>query len=136
MGKHFIANFNLNKPKGQNVKFTLQDNSVNATFGISQGGTIDHTKLKNRDLPDQHPISAITNLTQILEEIVRKTNGYIYEQGVSSNAWTIVHNLNKLPSVTVVDEYNRIIDCQVEYIDNNTVIVTFNAAFKGKAYFN
>ena len=32
------------------------------------GGTGDHTKLKNRDAADQHPISAITGLQDALDE--------------------------------------------------------------------
>lgn len=36
------------------------------TYSIT---TIDHDKLKNRDLPDQHPIEAITGLTDTIQEI-------------------------------------------------------------------
>lgn len=32
------------------------------------GGTMDHSKLTNRDLPDQHPIGAITDLTKELNQ--------------------------------------------------------------------
>lgn len=32
------------------------------------GGTMDHSKLTNRDLPDQHPIGAITDLTKELSQ--------------------------------------------------------------------
>ena len=32
-------------------------------------GEADHTKLKNRDAPDQHPIEASTNLSDRLEKI-------------------------------------------------------------------
>ena len=50
------------------------DNNANmvATMtggGISIIGESDHTKLKNRDAPDQHPMEAITNLSARLEEI-------------------------------------------------------------------
>jgi len=34
------------------------------------GGTKDHTKLKNRDLPDQHPMSAITGLQEMFENLI------------------------------------------------------------------
>lgn len=37
--------------------------------GVSIIGESDHTKLKNRDAPDQHPMEAITNLSARLEEI-------------------------------------------------------------------
>lgn len=37
--------------------------------GVSIIGESDHTKLKNRDALDQHPIEAITNLSDRLEKI-------------------------------------------------------------------
>ena len=35
----------------------------------ADGGTYDHNKLGNRDLPDQHPISSITGLQEELEKV-------------------------------------------------------------------
>lgn len=61
---------------------------------------------------------------------------FIYEQGVASDNWYIVHNMNKYPSVTVVDSAGNEIICSVQYIDLNTCICTFKAAFKGTAYLN
>lgn len=40
---------------------------VEMTTG-SSGGTTDHAKLKNRDASDQHPISAITDLSITLNQ--------------------------------------------------------------------
>lgn len=34
----------------------------------SGGGVSDHSRLTNRDLADQHPISAITNLQDLLDK--------------------------------------------------------------------
>lgn len=61
---------------------------------------------------------------------------YIHEQGVAANVWEIQHNLNRLPSVTVVDTADNVVMGYVTYIDKDNVRVTFNAAFKGKAYLN
>lgn len=41
-------------------------NEVAQSGGGGTGGTSDHTKLKNRDADDQHPMSAITGLTNAL----------------------------------------------------------------------
>lgn len=39
-------------------------------YGVAaDGGTYDHNKLGNRDLPDQHPISSITGLQEELEKV-------------------------------------------------------------------
>lgn len=46
--------------------------------------TGDHSVLKNRDLPDQHPIKAITNL----DETIQKTNASLNEKLNKSSAMT------------------------------------------------
>lgn len=46
--------------------------------------TGDHSVLKNRDLPDQHPIGAITNL----DETIKKTNTTLEEKLDKSSAMT------------------------------------------------
>lgn len=61
---------------------------------------------------------------------------YVHEQGVASAVWTVQHNLNKYPSVTVVDSSENVIIADVEYIDVNTVKITMNGASKGRAYLN
>ena len=61
---------------------------------------------------------------------------HVHDQGVPSISWTINHNLNKFPSVSAVDTASNVVVGQVEYIDKNNLIVTFNASFSGEAYLN
>lgn len=61
---------------------------------------------------------------------------YIHEQGVASDTWVIEHNLNKYPSVTLIDTAGTIFIGRVEYIDTNNCIVTINGSTKGKALLN
>lgn len=61
---------------------------------------------------------------------------FVFEQAESSAIWEIHHNLNKKASVTVVDEYDRVVIPYVQYIDDNNIRLEFNFAFKGKAYLN
>lgn len=61
---------------------------------------------------------------------------YVHEQVVSSSIWTITHNLKYYPSVTVVDTANSVVHGDVHYIDENTLTISFNGAFSGKAYLN
>lgn len=49
---------------------------------VSPVATGDHSMLKNRDLPDQHPIKAITNL----DETIQKTNTSLNEKLNKSSA--------------------------------------------------
>jgi hypothetical protein len=61
---------------------------------------------------------------------------YVYTQSTPSSSWVVVHNLNKRPSVSVVDSAEDVVYGQVRYISNNEVMLTFAAPFTGKAYFN
>lgn len=61
---------------------------------------------------------------------------YVHRQSVASEVWNIQHNLNKYPSVSVIDSSNREVFGNVEYIDLNNVRITFSGAFSGKATLN
>lgn len=61
---------------------------------------------------------------------------YIYSQNTSSQSWVINHNLNKYPSVTVVDSAETVIIGQVKYISSNSLSIDFSSGFSGKAYLN
>lgn len=70
------------------------------------------------------------------EMAYRYRSTYIHEQGVASSEWVINHNLNKFPSVTVVDSADNEIIVGVRYVDANTCIIDLTSPFKGKAYLN
>jgi len=61
---------------------------------------------------------------------------YVYTQAVPSTIWNITHNLNKLPSVTVVNINNVTVYGEVIYVDLNNLRIEFSAGFSGKAYMN
>lgn len=61
---------------------------------------------------------------------------YVHNQIVASNFWEIQHNLDKYPSVSIVDSGNNLVVGEIKYIDSNNIIITFTSAFSGKAYFN
>ena len=61
---------------------------------------------------------------------------FVFDQGPASDTWDIVHNLGKFPSVTPVDTSGSVVDGDVDYIDSDHLIVSFNAPFSGKAYLN
>ena len=59
---------------------------------------------------------------------------YHHIQGSVSNLWTINHNLNFNPNVTVVDSAGINVEGEVRYINGNTTVVAFQSAFSGDAY--
>lgn len=52
-----------------NIDVETKQNIITDIVLSSGGGTKDHNKLKNRDIEDQHPISAITGLSAKLNEL-------------------------------------------------------------------
>jgi hypothetical protein len=61
---------------------------------------------------------------------------FIFTQGVPATTWNIQHNLGKFPSITVIDTGNTVVTGEYNYTSNTNVILTFSAAFAGKAYLN
>jgi len=59
-----------------------------------------------------------------------------FDQGDAVTTWDITHNLGKFPSITVIDTGNTVVTGEYNYVTNNRVILTFSAAFAGKAYLN
>ena len=64
------------------------------------------------------------------------TPTFIFEQAVAATTWDITHNLGKFPSITVIDTGNTVVTGEYNYVSNIRVILTFSAAFAGKAYLN
>lgn len=65
-----------------------------------------------------------------------KAAGYTHTQLSPEATWDVTHNLGKRASVSVVDSGENIVIGEVQYLDDNSVRITFSAAFAGKAYFN
>lgn len=63
-------------------------------------------------------------------------SNYIHNQSQSSEVWTINHNLNKYPSVTVVDTAGSVVEGEVTFISLNEIRVAFSSPFSGKAILN
>lgn len=61
---------------------------------------------------------------------------FVYTQSVAASTWDVVHNLNKLPSILVIDTAGTVIQGEYEIVDSNHVILRFSAPFAGKAILN
>lgn len=61
---------------------------------------------------------------------------YTHTQISAQSVWTVNHNLNKYPSVTVVDSGETVVIGDVDYTNANTLTIEFSAAFGGRAYLN
>lgn len=61
---------------------------------------------------------------------------YVHDQMSASAVWTVTHGLGKYPSVTVVDSAGDECEGHVNHVTLNQTVITFSAAFSGKAFFN
>lgn len=88
--------------------------------------------------------SSITNIigvgnisaTQSDNTVTITSETYVFEQGIPSDMWEITHNLNKYPTVDLVDSSGRVFKSEVDYIDTNSLVVYINGSLSGKAYLN
>lgn len=118
------------------IEAELADDEVlDACVGVvHEIETGDHTKLTNRDQPNQHPIEAITGLSEAFAKSGDKS--YVHVQSQAAKVWVIKHDLDKMPSVVVKDSAGNTVVGESEYVDKNTVILSFSGAFSGKAFLN
>ena len=62
------------------------------------------------------------------------TRRHEFTQGQAASTWVITHTLGGKPSVTIVDSADTHVFGEVQYVSNSQIMVTFSAAFSGKAY--
>lgn len=81
--------------------------------------------------------SALIDVQRDNQTVTISSKTYTYEQGIASDTWVITHNLNKKPSIVVVDSSGEEqVPNERIYNDENTVTLRFLAEFKGKAFLN
>ena len=105
---------------------------------VGNMGIVNATSNNYNDLskkPSINDVTLIGNKTSKDLGIIEDKN-FVYTQAVSSDVWEIQHNLDKYPSITIVDSGNSVVIGEIVYIDKNNVRITFTSAFSGKAYFN
>ncbi len=59
---------------------------------------------------------------------------YVHTQSVPDEIWMIWHNLGIYANVSICDSSNRQVEGDLEYIDLNTIKLTFGAPFGGFAF--
>ena len=98
---------------------TPTSGNVQITASLSATGTPDNTTFLRGD-----------------NTWIKADKDFVFTQAVPSATWTIQHNMNKLPSVSAVNNNNMIVYGNVVYVDNNNLTITFSGGFSGKAYLN
>ena len=93
---------------------------------------------------DDEP-ETITGVTKVLVRdidgnvVQSDVNGdktYRHNQGTPASVWNVTHNLEKYPSIMILNGANEVVEGHILYVDTNNVTLTFNGAFSGDAIFN
>ena len=74
--------------------------------------------------------------TKAVVEYFTKYSYYRHTQSTGSTTWNINHNLNRYPTVVTRNDTGKIIIGDVQYIDENNVVVNFNSPRSGVAEIN
>jgi hypothetical protein len=113
--------------------------SMNVTVEAVSGAVVEISlPTVGRIATAMEPTSSVTVLDKysIAGLSVYSDKAFVFTQMTPSSEWAINHNMSKFPSVSIVDSTNSVVVGEVQYIDKNSVTVTFNGAFSGKAYLN
>lgn len=106
-------------------------------------GTYDNREKVDVDIKIVDGISYIYSLNPfdgfLLSSAIKDpvdTPEYVHTQAIPSTEWIVEHNLNCHPSVTITNYEGDVVEGECQYINNNKLILSFNAEFSGKAYLN
>lgn len=67
---------------------------------------------------------------------LNQTQSWVFEQPTMSDRWDIQHNLNRYPSVTIIDLDGVEVVGDVTYLNENALCIEFTEAFSGKVFLN
>jgi len=76
----------------------------------------------------------IVNFTLATSSAGDKT--FVWPQPVAAAVWTVIHDLDKFPSVTMVLSTGQVGNGDITYINSNKLTITFAGDESGKAYLN
>jgi hypothetical protein len=79
---------------------------------------------------------AIPQAIEIVQNVIGNDQHFVFNQAIPESTWDITHDMNKHPSVTVVDSGGTEILGDITYLDSNHLLISFTSLCSGKAYLN
>ena len=115
------------------VNFDTNDDSFDTTFGETQTiGNPNAVLYVPQELTEEQKAQARANIG--VGDGQDKT--FVYEQSSASTTWNIQHNLNKFPSVSIIDSAGSSVIGEINYESIDSLVLSFTAPFSGYAYLN
>lgn len=112
---------------GNQTPLSISDTEVKSDVNVEASGFKTPTGTSSQILLADGSVGAIAAVAD---------KHYEHNQTSASSLWNISHNLDKYPSVTVVDSGNTVVIGEVDHVTTNTLRINFLASFSGKAYLN
>ena len=117
----------------------LEENSTNLVVEISNvdpASLVKSVNGKTGHVVIDYPDISSTPVNHVRYQHVQASIPTVQTSGPWSGyyIWTINHNLNFYPSVTVFDSGDNMIEAYIDYDNLNTAIIVMNSAISGYAY--
>ena len=116
-----------------NATIEIIDNSVEVVLDNTNVDILVSEEKVTVELATSGPQGA-TGATGAAGETLYSDLSYVHTQNSASAIWTITHNLHFIPGITVVDSAGTVVEGSYSYPNSTTVVLSFSAAFSGKAY--
>ena len=138
---------------GGNGSITMDHYYTLVNFYLEQGASgVDSVDTSDTTFIDMTPTTPTTGNVEITASLsatgtpdntkfLRGDNVWAKEtfefiQAAPSTNWSIQHDMDKFPSVAVVNNNNVLMYGNITYVDKNNLTINFSAGFSGKAYLN
>lgn len=124
--------------KGTNLYDSPVSRTLKSVADELEAAIFDNVTLTGNSTAETPELSNYSDRIATTKYVTDKINerNYTHVQSLPSSTWIINHNLNRTPSVTVVDSSGQLHIGNVIYLSNNSIQVEFSAGFSGKAYLN
>lgn len=114
-----------------------ESKSYPAMTTVMKDGNIYITKI---DTPAGTPVTDTLYYSLFVQGVTDGSDKtFIHEQSEPLAIWSITHNMDKYPAVTIIGDFDEGAETvlgDVEYMDRSTLTIQFEEPIKGKAYLN
>jgi len=106
----------------------LEENSTNLVVDIS---TVDPSSAVRS--VNGKTVHVVIDYPDISSSPVNQVK-YVHNQTTISNQWNIAHNLGFFPNITILDNANRVVEADIQYVNINNAKIVMNVGISGTAY--
>lgn len=101
--------------------------------GCHNYSTLEDIRVSEERLEENMLVSTPNNILQFNNAHWKNlVTNYIHYQDELLDKWNIPHGLNRYPEVLILNEEGVTVECEIRYIDLNTIEIHSNIPFKGK----